>query len=254
MKESRMPPEVTESSPSLSQVAYQRLREEILSGTFEPDMPLRLEFLRERYGISFSPLREALNQLQVERLVSSTSKRGFRVASVSLEEMWDAINTRILIETEALRKSIQHGDDHWEGDIVSSFHSLDKCRQRLVNGEDRDTTTLDTLESRHQHFHTTLLAGCPSQLLLQLSATLYAQTERYRRPLFTAVPARSIGAMGPDDEHRALMAAALARDEKGAVDLLTRHLTGTGHFIEKTHAEQLLAEGKKDDAEELLAS
>ena len=154
-----MDPGQTEESSSLSRVAYQKLRGEILSGTFGPDMPLRLEFLRERYGISFSPLREALNQLQVERLVSATSKRGFRVAPVSLEEMWDAINTRILIETEALRLSVEHGDDLWEGNIVSSFHALDKCRERIVSGNGSDPSALEVLEHRHQHFHTMLLAG-----------------------------------------------------------------------------------------------
>lgn len=216
-------------------MAYSRLRAEILAGTFAPDMPLRLEFLRDRYGISFSPLREALNQLQVERLVSSTSKRGFRVASMSMEEMWQAIQARILIETEALRQSIMHGDDDWEANIVSSFHALDKSRQRLGEVAETDPVLLETLENRHLNFHTMLLAGCPSTLLLQLSATLYAQTERYRRPLLSVALPETVGNMGPDKEHRALMDAALARDADTAVDLLRQHLTGTGQFIENGH-------------------
>lgn len=234
--------EIPEESPTLSRVAYRRLREDILSGTLEPDQPLRLEFLRERYGLSFSPLREALNQLQVERLVSSTSKRGFRVAPVSLKEMWDAINTRILIETEALRQSLAYGDDDWEGDLVSSLHALDKCRQRLAtNGQTSSVEDFETLEARHQHFHGTLLGACPSVLLIQLSATLYAQTERYRRPLLSTIAPETVGAMGPDDEHRAMLAAALARDVETAVDLLRRHLTGTGQFIEAGHRRKAAA-------------
>lgn len=227
--------EIPEESPALSRVAYQRLREDILSGTLEPDQPLRLEFLRERYGLSYSPLREALNQLQVERLVSSASKRGFRVAPVSLKEMWDAINTRILIESEALRQSLAHGDDDWEGDLVSSLHALDKCRQRLATNGQPSSEDFETLEARHQHFHGTLLGACPSVLLIQMSATLYAQTERYRRPLLSTIAPETVGAMGPDDEHRAMMAAALDRDAETAVGLLRRHLTGTGQFIEAGH-------------------
>ncbi|WP_044330045.1 GntR family transcriptional regulator [Sphingomonas hengshuiensis] len=222
----------TEDNLSLSRVAYQRLRGEILAGTFAPDMPLRLEFLRERYGISFSPLREALSQLQVERLVSATSNRGFRVAPVSLEEMWDAINARILIEAEALRLSVEYGDDLWEGNIVSSFHALDKSRQRLLDAEDGSLTDLELIESRHQHFHQMLLAACPSALLLQMSATLYAQTERYRRPLLSRASPETVGSKGPHDDHRAMMSAALARDVVAAVDLLRRHLTATGRFIQ----------------------
>ncbi|WP_375394654.1 GntR family transcriptional regulator [uncultured Sphingomonas sp.] len=227
---------IPEDSPSLSRVAYTRLREDILSNALEPDQPLRLEFLRERYGLSFSPLREALNQLQVERLVSSTSNRGFRVATVSLKEMWDAIDTRILIETEALRQSLAHGDDDWEGDLVSSLHALDKCRRRLADQNEPPTPKdLETLEARHQQFHGGLLGACPSVLLIQLSATLYAQTERYRRPLLSTSAPETVGAMGPDDEHRAMTAAALDRDAETAVALLRRHLTSTGQFIEAAH-------------------
>lgn len=227
---------IPDESPSLSRVAYARLREDILSNVLQPDQPLRLEFLRERYGLSFSPLREALNQLQVERLVSSTSKRGFRVAPVSLTEMWDAIDTRILIETEALRQSIAHGDDDWEGSLVSSLHALDKCRRRLADHDQPPTPEdLQALEARHQQFHGSLLGACPSVLLIQLSATLYAQTERYRRPLLSTAVPETVGAMGPDDEHRAMTAAALDRDADTAATLLRRHLTSTGQFIEAGH-------------------
>lgn len=227
---------IPDASPSLSRVAYTRLREDILSNVLEPDQPLRLEFLRERYGLSFSPLREALNQLQVERLVSSTSKRGFRVAPVSLNEMWDAIDTRILIETEALRQSLEHGDDDWEGALVSSLHALDKCRRRLADhGQPPTAKDLETLEARHQQFHGSLLGACPSILLIQLSATLYAQTERYRRPLLSIAAPEIADPLRPDDEHRAMTAAALDRDADTAVGLLRRHLTGTGEFIEAAH-------------------
>lgn len=227
---------IAEASQSLTRVAYTRLREDILSNMLEPDQPLRLEFLRERYGLSFSPLREALNQLQVERLVSSTSKRGFRVAPVSLKEMWDAIDTRILIETEALRQSLAHGDDDWEGALVSSLHALDKCRRRLADtGQSPTPKDLEALEARHQQFHGSLLGACPSVLLIQLSATLYAQTERYRRPLLSTAAPEIVGETGPDDEHRAMTAAALDRDADTAVGLLRRHLTSTGQFIEAAH-------------------
>lgn len=228
-----------EETPTLSRVAYERIRQEILAGTLVSDQPLRLEALRDRYGLSFSPLREALNQLQAERLVILSSKRGFRVAPFSLVEMWDALNTRILIESEAMRLSVANGDDDWEGAVVSSFHALEKSRQR-VGMPDVSEAELANLEARHQAFHTTLLAACPSTLLLQLSATLYAQTERYRRPLLTMQAPETVSA-NPDGDHRAMMAAALARDADRAVELLREHLRGTGRFIEAAHARRELA-------------
>lgn len=223
-----------EEAPTLSRVAYERLRQEIISGTLVAGQPLRLESLRDRYGLSFSPLREALSQLQAERLVVLSSKRGFRVAPFSLDEMWDALNTRILIEGEAIRQSVTNGDDDWEGAVMSSFHALEKSRQRLRAG-DVDEAELANLETRHQAFHRILLAACPSPLLLELSATLYAQTERYRRPVLTTQLPETVNG-GPDNDHREMMIAALARDAPRAVMLLSEHLRGTGRFIEAVHS------------------
>ena len=52
-----------------------------------PGSPLRLADLSARYDMGFSPLREALNRLQAERLVIAEALRGFRVAPLSLDEM-----------------------------------------------------------------------------------------------------------------------------------------------------------------------
>ena len=94
---------------TLGEAAYQQLRRDIVAGVFEAGKPLRLEALRQRYEFSFSPLREALTRLQSEQLVASTALRGFSVAPLSREEMSDAAETRILIECEALRRSMRQG-------------------------------------------------------------------------------------------------------------------------------------------------
>ena len=92
---------------TLAEQVYRSLRRDIISGALEAGRSLRLEFLKQRYGISFSPIREALNRLHSERLVLTTVSRGFRVAPFSFDEMWDAIETRVLIDCEALdRKSV----------------------------------------------------------------------------------------------------------------------------------------------------
>src|ERR1700760_3310157 len=122
---------------TLGEAAYQQLRADIVAGTFKAGMPLGLEALRQRYGFSFSPLREALMRLQSERLVLSTALRGFSVAPLSREEMRDATETRILIECEALRRSMRDGNDDWEAGIVAAFHalSLQVERQSRTSGK-----------------------------------------------------------------------------------------------------------------------
>ena len=210
---------------SLADRAYSVLRRDILDGVFDPGQPLRLEALKERYGLSFSPIREALTRLSSDHLVVLSSLRGFRVAPVSLDEMWDLISTRLLIEREALRRSIAKGDDFWEAAILAAFHALRRSSERVGS----DPAAHEELERRHADFHAALIAGCGSPSLLKIAAKLYMQSERYRRPtLFRENnPVRDV--MG---EHEAIMSATIGRRAAEALSALTDHYEKTGHTIE----------------------
>lgn len=221
-----------EPNLTLAERAYFAIRRDILNGRLQPDQPLRFEYLKATYDLSFSPLREALTRLQAERLVVANALKGFRVADLSLTEMWDVINTRILIEGEALRQSIAAGDDDWEAAMIAAFHSLSRHSARLALTHCPEDGALEEMERRHNAFHASLVAACPSRWLLDLSALLYMQTERYRRPLL-ARPRRAAG--GETDihaGHKAMLDAALARDGDRAATLLSGHLLATGSHIE----------------------
>lgn len=219
---------------TLADEAYRALKQDIILGRYGPGQPLRLDLLRQHYGLSFSPLREALNRLQSERLVVSVALRGFSVAPLSPSEMRDVTETRILIEGEALRRSIRHGDDDWEAAIVASFHALSLQVKRLeakrFGGDGADGEAL-LLEARHLEFHRALISQCRSSRLIAMAGHLYAEAERYRLPALTgrAQPAIPRDVAG---EHRDIMQAALDRREDVAADLLAEHYRRTADFIE----------------------
>lgn len=231
----RTPGEGAEEPATLGEAAYQRLRADIVSGALEAGKPLRLEALRQRYGLSFSPLREALMRLQSERLVLSTALRGFSVAPLSREEMKDATETRILIECEALRRSMRDGDDDWEAGIVAAFHALGKQveRQSRLGGKVEAADML-AMEERHHQFHRALIDHCGSPRLLELAHQLYVETQRYRLP---SLVGRPIGAPPRDvaAEHQQIMDAALRRSED-AVRFLAEHYRRTAETIEASIA------------------
>lgn len=216
---------------TLGEAAYQRLRADIVVGTFTAGEPLRLEALRQRYGLSFSPLREALMRLQSERLVVSTALRGFSVAPLSREEIEDATETRILIESEALRRAMRRGDDDWEAGIVAAFHALSLQAERQSRHAGKiEPAELFAMEERHHHFHRALIAPCGSPRLLDLAEQLYVETQRYRMPNYFG------GAFGKRRrdatvEHRQIMDATLRRSEE-AVRLLAEHYRKTAEIIE----------------------
>lgn len=222
---------------TLAEGVHRALRRDIIAGDLQAGQPLRLEYLKDRYGISFSPLREALNRLQTERLVVSTPSRGFRVAPFSEEEMWDVIETRIVIDCEALRRSLVRGDDGWESRMIAAFNALNAASARQQGEPTADATAstavvADDLEVRHRDFHDSLISACGSRWLLTLSAQMYAQSERYRQPTLKRgagrPPERDVGT-----EHRRILDAAVARDAVQAAGLLARHYRETGRLVKQ---------------------
>lgn len=212
---------------TLADQAYALLRRDLLDGVFAPGHPLRLEALKERYALSFSPLREALTRLSADKLVVLSSLKGFRVARFDLQDMWDLISTRVLIETEALRRSIALGDDLWEASLVAAFHALMRGSERSA----ADRTADDVLEQRHAEFHGALIAACNSPSLIHLASQLYFQSERYRRPTLR----RSGERAAPRDvmaEHQAIMTHAINRQADEAATCLADHYTRTGKVLE----------------------
>ncbi len=201
---------------TLADSAHAALRRDIISGALAPGMPLRMAFLCDRYGMGMSPVREALNRLQAERLVTAISLRGFFVAPLSADELADTTDTRILIETEALARSIARGGEDWAEAVGAALAALlDGAAQP---GGDR-------LEQLHHTFHRALVAECGSRWLLDLFEKLYSESERFRFHALT-VGARD-GTRDLAAEHRAIAEAALARDTAHAVDLLTAHYRRT---------------------------
>ena len=227
----RIGSEGTGEPATLGEAAYQRLRADIVAGVLEAGKPLRLEALRQRYGLSFSPLREALMRLQSERLVLSTALRGFSVAPLSREEMMDATETRILIECEALRRSMRNGDDDWEAGIVAAFHSLGLQVERQARSAGKiEAADLTAMEDRHYQFHRALIAHCESPRLLEMADQLYVETQRYRLPSLVGgvagTPSRDVAG-----EHQQIMDATLRRNED-AVRYLAEHYRRTAAVIE----------------------
>ena len=216
---------MSETTPPLVDQAFQRLRQDVLTGNFAAGTKLKVEELQAAYGFSSSPLREALSRLSQEGLVRADERRGFRVAPLSPDDLRDITRMRLMLDVQALQEAIDHGDDAWEAAIVAAFYRLDKVESRLPDGP----VILDAEWSAlHRDFHAALLAACPSQRQLAWSASLFDQAERYRR--FSARHRKV--ARRKSTEHKKLMDATLRRDSATACALLADHIGGTLRNVE----------------------
>jgi GntR family transcriptional regulator, carbon starvation induced regulator len=207
---------------SLVLQGYSALRTRIVRAEYPPGMRLKLEALQQSLGVSSSPLREALNRLVAEGLVEAEEGRGFRAASVSSASLRELTYVRVLIEGDALRRSVTFGDDDWEGRIVAAFHKLQRSEYRNTEGEESASVDPEGLSERHRQFHLALLSGTGFPGLLRLCETYFDQAERYRRiARLSDQPRRT------SIEHKRLYEAALDREADEAVKLLTAHIQRT---------------------------
>jgi DNA-binding GntR family transcriptional regulator len=88
--------------PNLAELAYLHVKQHILEGPLEEGVKLTEDTLASQLGISKSPVREALNRLESEGLVSIESRRGAYVRRFSLQEASDLYNLRELLEVYAV--------------------------------------------------------------------------------------------------------------------------------------------------------
>ena len=221
----------TPSAPkTLVESAYRALRRDIIEGRLPPGEKLRVEHLKDDYGVGAGTLREALSLLIADALVVSQGQRGFRVAPVSLEDFEDITSTRVMLECEALRQSIAMGDDAWEGELLAAFHRLTRAEEKRIGSEDREEW-----EERNRIFHEVLISACPSRWLKHFLSILYQQAERYRRLslLLKPIP-RDIHA-----EHEELMEAAMKRDAERATAILADHIQLTFRSVQALPSDQL---------------
>ena len=91
----------TASANTLVGTAYVNLRRDIIQGKHPPGSRLRVEHLKDDYGVGAGTLREALALLVSDALVIAQGQRGFHVTPISLEDFRDITENRVLLETEA---------------------------------------------------------------------------------------------------------------------------------------------------------
>ena len=90
--------ERTEEQEAVGDDGYRRIRTDIVFGRLRPGQKLRLEGLKEDYGVSVSTLREILNRLAAEGFVLAEGRRGFEVAPISAENLRELAELRLLLE------------------------------------------------------------------------------------------------------------------------------------------------------------
>lgn len=201
---------------TLTEQVQDALRLDILEGVFAPGQRLRPVELSERYKVSATPLREALQRLAAQSLVEIDPRMGVSVARISQGDLHDIHWLRGVLESMALERAIERGDEAWETELRAAYATL--------KGQTEDDPIAWSVA--HRRFHEALFAPCGSPWLLRVLDTLYDHSERYR------LVSVQKGTQEAVREHNAVFAATVDRDKSRAVGALRRHIEGTVQLVE----------------------
>lgn len=208
------------TAPTVSEAVLDRLRGDIVAGAIAPQARLAMKELTQRYGVGLSPLREALHRLAGEGFVLFFGQRGFKVPPISLADLEDLTELRLMVEAAAVKQAVVRGGDAWEAGLVAAFHTLELQIGRFGRG---DEASIRRYDAAHRAFHVAMFEGVVAPRLAALHANLFDQAYRYRKLLHA-------GEIRPAEvlrEHRRLLQLLLTRDEAAAGAALGHHLTLT---------------------------
>jgi DNA-binding GntR family transcriptional regulator len=208
---------------TLIERAYEELREDILTGRLAPREKLLIAHLKDRYAVGAGTLREALSRLISDAMVIAEGQRGFTVAPITIEELSDITNLRVNIETEALRTSINNGDQAWRDQLRDTFSTLSQFERPL------SAANAKSWEIANSKFHQALLSACGSPWTLRVIRQLTQHCERYRRYAIGLQSGRDV-----HSEHELIYQSAIQGQDARAALALAAHIRTTPELIIST--------------------
>jgi GntR family carbon starvation induced transcriptional regulator len=206
--------ERSEQNEAVGDDGYRRIRSDVIFGRLRPGQKLKLDGLKEAYGVSVSTLREVLSRLAAEGLVLAEGRRGFEVAPVSMENLKELAELRVLLESHAMQVSFAKADVEWEGRVVSAHHKLASTERLMEKG----LGELEQWKRYDGEFHQALISNCGSRVLMETHALVFDKYFRYQMLAF------QYRGEEPAKQHKALLASALKRDAEAAKTVLRAHV------------------------------
>ena len=195
------------------------LRERILKGRYPANSFIRQELIAQELGVSRLPVREALAQLEAEGLVIREKYRGALVPELSMTEIQEIYDLRLMIEPYLLREAIARMTP---GQLATLKDVIHRSRQA------EDTTAWAGL---NVDFHRSLYAMADRPLAMQLLENLLVRADRYlKMQQFLSAETQAES----DAQHQRILDFVAARDVEGATQALRDHILWNAGDVRNT--------------------
>jgi DNA-binding GntR family transcriptional regulator len=208
---------------TLRQKVYNQLRQQILGAEILPGQVVSLRGLAEQFGVSLLPVREAVWQLESEKILVVKSNKRIEVNKLTRSEFEEVLNLRLLLESTAVEQACQIRPDSAVVKIERILEAMDKHVGKNHKAYIR----------KNDQFHQTIYAYAHSPLLLELIQRLLARVNPYiylyaihGRDLSSACECHHQIFAGFKKGDHELATAALRRDLEAAAKVILPNLEG----------------------------
>ncbi|GAB6085624.1 GntR family transcriptional regulator [Alkaliphilus crotonatoxidans] len=204
----------------LREIVFENLREAILEGKLEPGQRMMEIQLAEQLGVSRTPVREAIRKLELEGLVVMIPRKGAYVADVSIKDIMEVLEIRVVIEGLAASLAAERMTDEELDELEMLFYQFKQCYQK---------DDIEGMIQKDVEFHDRIFTSARNNKLTQISQGLSEQIYRFRVNYISEYNK----AKALVEEHQAILEALHQRDAEKVYECATKHIENvSNHMME----------------------
>lgn len=199
---------------SLTSMIFEKIREDILIGKYTSGEKIVEAKLAEEFGVSRTPVREALKQLELDGLVDNIPNRGVIVKGISNQDVEDIYTIRIAIEGIAVKWAIERMDDNDLQKLKEIFELMEFYTFKK---------DIDKIAELNTKFHETIYNATKSRYMEHVLKDFqyFMKTTRYKS---LRSPGRIESTL---EEHREVLEAFTAKDKEKAAKAILKHVNNS---------------------------
>ncbi len=191
-------------------IAYNIIKEKIISTEMPPGSLIQESQLMEELDLGRTPIREALQQLEAERLVVVVPRRGMFVADVQITDLQQIYEVRLALEGLCARLAAERA-------TVQQITEMENCCQQMILSDGLDPRELVLID---RMFHRLLAQASDNKLLMDEVELFYNLSLRLWHLALSRIKSQSLDT----DRHQVILQAIKRRDACQAEELMKQHI------------------------------
>lgn len=216
--------------PTLTERAYEKLLEAIVSGTFQPEQKLTVGKIAEQLGLSPTPIKQAMSRLAGEGFIRLVPRHGFFITSVSIEYLGELYDARLMCELYAVRRTPPKPDAQFIADLERLSQQYEQCF--------RNGGSPIELARAGKQFHSHIVGLAKNSVIWDWFQKLAV----HHWDLYFRINQQGEYGSRPQviEEHKLIVRAIADGDVKQASTCLTEHIEGSKQYLFKVIKPKLL--------------